>query len=238
MADDRNWPIGTLLHRLPATARTELLQIGMLRTLPSGHVLIHQGDSSTSVWLLLDALVKVTARVESGTEALLAVRVSGDLVGEMAVLNGAPRSATVTTCGHGVYEHIKGPVFISFLQRYPAAALELNRITAERLRWSNQRRLDLAGYETDVCLARVLLALAARHGRREADGVGLNIGVPITQAELGGLVGAKEGTVHKALRALATQGLLKSGYRTIVITDPKGLTSFADLPPDQASVLP
>jgi DNA-binding GntR family transcriptional regulator len=52
----------------------------------------------------------------------------------------------------------------------------------------------------------------------------------LTQAELGGLVGAKEGTVQKALRELAARGLVRPGHRSVTIVDVAGLTAFADLP--------
>jgi CRP-like cAMP-binding protein len=191
-------------------------------------VLVHQGDPGGSVWLLLDALVKVVASLENGNQTLLAVRVSGDLVGEMAVIDDALRSATVTTCGRAVVCQIKGAQFVDHLRRHTDVSMALSQQAIQRLRWANQRRLDFAGYETPVCLARVLLALAARHGRRRAGGV--DIGAPLTQAELGGLVGAKEGTVQKALRELAARGLVRPGHRSVTIVDVAGLTAFADLP--------
>jgi CRP-like cAMP-binding protein len=226
---DRHWPKGTFLSRLPEPARERLLAQGSLHSLPPRRVLVRQGETGNSVWLLIDALVKVSAGVENGTESLLALRVSGDLIGEMAVLSGAVRSATVTTCGQALVCQIKGGAFVGFLQRHPAVALTLNQTTIDRLRWSNQRRLDFAGYEVGRCLARVLLALADRHGR--PCGPGIDLGIPLTQAELGGLVGAKEDTVQKALRALADKRYIAiPGRRRIFITDPGGLTEYADLP--------
>jgi CRP-like cAMP-binding protein len=223
----RNWPNDTFLHRLSEGSRTELLSLGLLRTFPPSHVLLRQGDDGASVWLLIDALVKVSAGMENGSQALLAVRVSGDVVGEMAVIDGSTRSATVTTAGHAVVSQIKGPVFVDFIRRHPPVALALHKMTVERLRWSNQRRLEFAGYETDARLARVLLALAGRHGR-PVDG-GIYIGVPLTHGELGGLVGAREGTVQKALRELAAAGLVRSGRRKVLITDLPALSAFANL---------
>ncbi|WP_395103531.1 Crp/Fnr family transcriptional regulator [Actinomadura sp. SCN-SB] len=212
--------------------RRRLLAQGSPRHLPPRRVLMRQGEAGSSVWVLIDALVKVSAGVENGTESLLAVRVSGDLIGEMAVLTGAARSATVTTCGRAVARQIAGGAFIDFLRRHPQAALTLNQMTIERLRWSNQRRLDFAGYEVGRCLARVLLALAGRHGRPY--GRGVDLGVPLTQAELGGLVGAKEDTVQKALRALADRGYIAMPKRShFVITDPGGLGEYADLPDEK-----
>lgn len=221
------WPTGTFMHRLTDAVRSELLGLGTLRAFPPNHALIRQGDSGTCVWILLDALVKVTGGVENGVEATLAIRVSGDIVGDMSAMDGAPRSATVTTCGRTVCQQIKGPVFRTWLARRPAAALALTQVVADRLRWANQRRLDFAGYETKICLARVLLALISRHGRPTEEGV--SIGVPLTRAELGMLVGAKEITTQKALRELAAEGLIRRGHRDVVVRDPAGLTQLADL---------
>jgi CRP-like cAMP-binding protein len=134
----------------------------------------------------------------------------------------------VTTCGHTVAYQIKGPVFVEFLRR-SEAALTLSRMAIERLRWANQRRLDFTGYGTDLRLARVLIALAGRHGR--PDPCGIDIGIPLTQTELGGMVGAKEVTVQKALRSLAAQGLVQPFHRGVLITDAAGLAAFADMDP-------
>jgi len=225
---DRAWPADTFLSRLPTTMRTRLLELGTLHTVPAQRILIRQGEPGGSVWVLVDALVKVSARVENGTEALLALRVSGDLIGEMAVLGEATRSATVITCGPAVVCQIKGGPFVDFLQRHPQVALTLNQMTIERLRWSNQRRLDFAGYGVTRSLARVLLALGGRHGND--CGEGIDLGLPLTQSELGGLIGAKEATVQKALRELTAQGLVVTpGRRRVIITDLPGLTEFADL---------
>ncbi|MEU4823043.1 Crp/Fnr family transcriptional regulator [Actinomadura sp. NPDC023710] len=207
----------------------DLLKMGQIRAFPARHILVRQGDPTGSVWLLLDALVKVTAQTENGRQALLALRVSGDLIGEMAVLDGAPRSATVVTCGRVTVSQIRGLVFLEFLRRRPAAALALTHMTSERLRWSNQRRLDFASYDASRCLARVLLALVERHGLPISTGT--DLGIPLTQAEIGGLIGAKENTVHKALRELAALGLVTSpGRRRLIIHDLRRLAAFADLP--------
>jgi CRP/FNR family cyclic AMP-dependent transcriptional regulator len=225
---DHFWPPGTFLAVLAPSSRKNLIDLGLIRSLPANHTVVRQGDPGGSVWLLIDALVKVVASVENGSQALLAIRVSGDIIGDMAVIDGSMRSANVMTCGRAVVCQISGARFVSYLRRDTSASLALSQVAIQRLRWSNQRRLDFAGYETPVCLARALLALAAQHGRRRSDGV--EIGVPLTQAELGTLVGAKEGTVQKALRELAARGLLRPGHRSVTITDAAGLTAFADLP--------
>jgi CRP/FNR family transcriptional regulator, cyclic AMP receptor protein len=224
---DRPWPKGTLLARLPPRVRDEILALGTPRRYPPDHTLLNQGDRGDFVYLLLDALVKVVARAENGTESLLGIRVSGDIVGEMAVLEDTVRSVTVVTCRPAVASRIAGPAFGRFVEKHSVVGLSLTRMTGDRLRWANERRLDTAAYEVDVRLARLLLQLAERHGERRADD--LHLGLPLTQAELGALISAKEVTVQKSLRLLEGLHLVRRGRRTVIITDHTGLREFAGL---------
>ncbi|MER7504816.1 Crp/Fnr family transcriptional regulator [Nonomuraea pusilla] len=221
---------GTFLRRLQAPVRDKLLDLGVTVRFRAGHTLIRQGDDDRSVFLLLRSVTKVTARAENGVETLLAVRVSGDIVGEMAPLGETERLANVITCGESTVNVIKGPVFLDFLGRHAGAAVALAQLIGDRLRWADQRRLEFAGYSAVICLARLLLTLARHHGVRTREG--LDVGVALTQAELGGLIGAKEATVQKAMRGLRNDGLVRSFQQRIVITDVKALARFAELDPD------
>lgn len=222
-----SWPPRTLLATLSDPDRAALLRLGRTKVFPAEETMILQGDPSGDVYLLLDGIVKVVGREENGTETLLGTRVSGDVVGEMAVLGGTVRSATVITCGRTVAGAISGPAFLNHVRGHPAVGVALVQMTADRLRWSNQRRMDSAAYAAGVCLARILLLLAERHGQM-IDGE-LDLGVRLSQAELGALIGAKEVTVQKALRQLAADGLVRPGHRRVVILDSVGLTEIAQL---------
>ncbi|MET8157746.1 Crp/Fnr family transcriptional regulator [Sphaerisporangium sp. NPDC005289] len=220
------WPMGTFLARLPGTMPAQLIELGTMLTVSGDTRLIRQGEPGTLVYLILHGLVKITTWAENGEQALLAVRVSGDVIGEMAILREGRRSADVTTCGRTTLCAIKGNAFTGYLQRHPNAALALSGLLSDRLQWANQRRLEFAGYDAEVCLARIILALATTHGRTVREGT--DIGVALTRAELGSLIGAKEPTAQKALRSLAARGLVLRGPRRVVIQDLDGLAKFAD----------
>src|SRR4051794_7834763 len=79
----------------PSTV-SSLVRIGAERVYRPGDVVVREGESTTFVVLLLEGCVKVTANTADGGRALLAVRGGGELVGELAGLDGEPRSATVT----------------------------------------------------------------------------------------------------------------------------------------------
>ncbi|MER6944172.1 Crp/Fnr family transcriptional regulator [Nonomuraea sp. NPDC000554] len=222
------WPTGTLMAVLDERARAEFLALGEPQRFDTGEVIIRQGDPSPDrVYLLRSArtgtcaCAKVTANLGTGVETLLGIRVSGDLVGEMGVLRGVERSATVTACSPTVAFRIAGKAFLDFLDRNPHIGTAVAAMIADRLQWANQRRLDFAAFDVPVRLARVIGELAGRHGIERADGT--DLGVSLSQQELGRLIGARDAAVGKAMRALREGGVLRTSYRRLVITDPDRL---------------
>jgi CRP/FNR family cyclic AMP-dependent transcriptional regulator len=96
---DPEWPAGSLLGLLPAATRVALLDIGTAVEYQEPRVLMREGELSTHVILLRSAVTKVIGRAGNGRESLLAIRVTGDIVGELGAIDKKPRSATVATCG-------------------------------------------------------------------------------------------------------------------------------------------
>jgi CRP/FNR family transcriptional regulator, cyclic AMP receptor protein len=224
------WPAGTLLHRLDPQARTALLGLGIEQKVPSGHVLLREGEKGLQVIVLRQALVKVTARMADGREALLAIRVSGDIVGEMAALNDSPRIATITTCRRSVVNMVHRDEFRSFLRSYPAAAIEVAGMVADRLRWAHQRRLDHASYTVKVRLARALVELALTYGHRTPREVIL--GVRLTQPELATLCGAAEVSLQRAFSDLRKAGMVATRQGWLTVRDLGRLRLVANLDDD------
>lgn len=223
----------SLLATLSATAAAEIVGLGTGCTFPAGKVLLREGELSTHVYLLLAGIVKVTATTPEGGFALLAIRTAGDLVGELAQLDGQPRSATVTTAGDVAARVITRPVFNDFLNRHADAAVAVSRSIAAKLRWATRRRVDFSGCEVRVRLARVLVELAAAHGAETPAGV--RIGLPLTQPELAALVGAAEPTVHQALTSMRRNAVVGTGYRSITIADLPALRAVADEGADRST---
>ncbi|MEU6711364.1 Crp/Fnr family transcriptional regulator [Nonomuraea sp. NPDC046802] len=216
---------------LDPSARSALLELGEPRRLEKDEALIREGDrQSDRVYLLRStrpgncACAKVTANVGNGVEALLGIRVTGDLVGEMGVIRRAARSATVTMCSPALAFGIEGTAFLALLEKYPRAAATVAGMIADRLQWANQRRLDFAGFDVPVRLGRVIDALADRHGVDVTDGV--DLGVSLSQQELGRLVGAREAAVGKAIRMFRERGVLRTRYRRMIIADREALRAL------------
>ena len=219
------WPAGSLARMLSDDSRSALFRLGARHVFGNGDILIREQDQSTHVILLCQAVVKVTASLENGRAALLGIKVSGDVVGEMAAFSGSPRSATVTACGRAVVRIIPRGEFLDYLKKFPDAHFALTRMIMHRLREGNQRRVDFAGYPAIIRLARVLEELASSYGHQTEAGLVLNVG--LTQWDLGALVGVEEDTARKELAKLKDRGVIRIGYRSITILDQELLDKIA-----------
>ncbi|RKN11449.1 Crp/Fnr family transcriptional regulator [Streptomyces radicis] len=219
------WPGASLLGGLGPRAREHLLQLGARARYPADRVLMREAEHSTFVLLLLDGVVKVTGRTHDHRDALLAVRMGGDLVGELAAVDGRPRSATVTTCGPVVARMATRGAFLDCVRRHPEVAQAVDESIVAKLRAATAHRVDFTGCDAATRLARVLHQIAMTYGERV--GQGAVIRWPITQPELATLSGAAEPTVHKALRRLRETGVVSTGYRSVRIEDLAHLSRIA-----------
>jgi len=217
------WAPGSFLARLPAEQCAGLLSLGVVRQFEAGRRLLREGDLSTHVELVLRGFVKIT-NVVDGTEVLMAIRMPGDLLGELAALTGNPRIATATACGRVVSSVLTGAEFHRFMRRYPDAALNMAAAMGDRLQWSNERRSDFAAYPAEVRLARLLVEIARKCGRRTEEGI--SIGIALSQPELATMVGVSEATVQKAFKELRGNGVLRTGYRWISVLDLPALRAY------------
>lgn len=226
-AEQSQWSTGSLLGRISAQTREHLLGLGVRRTAEPGETILKEGDSGTHVVLLRHALAKVTAALADGRQALIDIRASGDLVGEMSALNHTPRSATVTICRPSVISIIHSRELRTFLQSHPDAAMEIAGIVADRLRFANQRRVDFTAYPVKIRLARVLVEIATSYGRLTPTGV--DLGLQLTNEELATLCGAAEVTLQRALRQLREAGIIATSYRKVMVLDLPRLRGIGDL---------
>jgi CRP/FNR family cyclic AMP-dependent transcriptional regulator len=221
------WPPSSLLGSLGEESLNRLLRTGITKQYLQGQMLVHEGDTTRFVVALLDGVVKATGLTLDGKEALLAIRVGGDLIGEFAALDEQPRSSTITTCGIVVGRVIRQADFLAALGDDSLLAQTVNRSILAKLRAANVRRVEFTGYDAPTRLARVLRELAVRHGERSGNQV--VIAWPLTQTELASLAAVAEPTAQKALRVLRERGIVATGYRNLTILNFEGLDRIAGM---------
>ncbi len=212
-----HWRHGSALGMLRAEERAAILTLGTVRRFPRGTMLMHEGSTSTDAHLLLHGCVKVLGDTGDGHTVMLAIRVPGDLVGELAALDGQPRSASVLAAVDTVTRVIDAATLAAFVAARPGVNRALQRSISTKLRQATRFRVDLRGVPSLIRLARVLYQLSIGYGMDHPDG--LLIDVPLSQPEIAALIVASEASVQRALAQLRRSGVLSTGYRSIVIRD-------------------
>ncbi|HZT48357.1 MAG TPA: Crp/Fnr family transcriptional regulator [Hyphomicrobiaceae bacterium] len=197
-----------------ASARSLLSLADASRVLriPAGRTIFRKGDAANGCFLVLDGALKVVFPTASGQETLLAILGKGDLVGEMALIDGLPRSATVTAVRASMLRHISATIFDRLSRADFELARHLLRVMAARLRQRNEAHA-LQQAPLRVRLARTLLHLGERFGEDLPDGRTL-IRLKVSQADLGQMAGAARENVNRQLTEWRRDRLLSriSGY--------------------------
>lgn len=188
--------------------------------------LLHEGDRTDHVFVLLSGLVKVVGEM-GDREVLISLRVAGDVVGELGAMTGEPRVAAVMACGEVSARRISGDTWRAFLADHQDASMATNQLLCDRLVAATRRQLDLAGRQSRVRVARVLLELGREFGQRSPQG--LEIAVGISQAELASAAGCSESTLRDLIKDFRSAGVLITGYRRYVLVDEKTLLAAADV---------
>jgi CRP/FNR family cyclic AMP-dependent transcriptional regulator len=201
----------SLRFLLPRDVWQALLTSGAVRSYRTGEVLMRQGDPGSHVFILAAGRVKI-ARVDSeGNELLLAVRGVGDIVGELAVLGGGLRSATVTALVPCVTYVLSAASFLRIVREKRVDEI-LFRYLIARHRESDDMRAELAGLPSLQRVARALLRFAAVAGSERPD-------LDLSQEELAAATGLSRASVAAALAVLRQHGMIAAGRRRLVIKD-------------------
>ena len=196
-----------------------------------GQALCREGDPSSAVWFLLGGHVKLSKVALSGREVLLELRGPGDVVGEMGVIDGGARSASVIALGHAELLSLALAAFFEVLDQRAGIARRLREEQVARLRQASVRQLELGTAEVVGRLAQRLVELAGSLGVHQEAGSGAGPGVliaeGISQQDLADWCGTSRDSVVRALRQLRSAGLVDSGRSRMLIRDLPALRALA-----------
>ena len=183
-----------------------------------GQAILAQGQVADRLVLLQTGRVKVITPTTTGNEAVLGFRGPGALLGELALIDGSPRSATVVAVEPVQGLVVAASAFQGFLERRPRTAFALLHLLSLRLRDAERRLVQFAASDTLGRVAARLVELCEDHGEPGDDG-GIRITLPLTQEDLAGWTGSSLEATTKALRALRELGWISTARRTIVVHD-------------------
>ncbi|MFJ7902635.1 Crp/Fnr family transcriptional regulator, partial [Streptomyces sp. NPDC096198] len=161
-------PLMNFCSLVSADVWRDLVERGRRRTFRRGSVLLREGESPDSVIALVDGLVKVTQINECGDELTLTLRGPGEVLGEMGVLLGRPRSATVTAVRPCTGFVLPAHAFRGYIERHRLETV-VYRLTVERLNSHERLRADLAHLPRVARMARIVSHLADEIGHPHGD---------------------------------------------------------------------
>jgi CRP-like cAMP-binding protein len=211
----------SLVSMLAAEEVAALERIGRPCHARRGQAILSEGQVADSVILLKSGTVKVTSTTSGGDEVVLGFRGPGELLGEQAVVDGSPRSATVVAVGPLGYLSASASDFRRFLVDNPRVSRLLISVLSRRLREAGRAQVEYAAADTVGRVSARLLELAEHYGE-PAEG-GVRVTLPLTQQELAGWAGASLEATTRALRQLRELGWIETARREMVIRDASAL---------------
>jgi CRP/FNR family transcriptional regulator, cyclic AMP receptor protein len=195
-----------LFASLDDAQRDALAAVCQVRTLKSGQVLFHQGDPGHALYLIRSGRVKIARLAPSGQETILHLAGPGECLGEMALLDEAPRSASATALEPVEALMLSHEAFLRVLEEQPAVGRVVMSELVRRVRRLNEQVQDGFCLDLPGRIAKTLLALAEQHGQKTPQGI--RIPLALTREEFAQLVGAARPTVSTELMRFRERGIL------------------------------
>jgi CRP-like cAMP-binding protein len=187
------------------------------RTFARGMIIFHEGSPGRTLYSIESGKVRIFALSESGRETTVNVYGPGDVFGELALLDGLPRSAGAMVIEKATVLTLDRDDFLWHLREYPEMARSIIEVLSARLRYTTVHAEGLAFLDVYGRVAGKLLELAERYGVERGEAI--EIGLHLTQAELASWVAATREHVNKVLGAFRDQGLIRIDGQTITLLD-------------------
>lgn len=171
-------------------------------------VVCREGEPGDALFIVISGKLKVTAQSGDGKELILAILEDGETFSEMSLLDGQPRSASVTAVQDTQLLVIKRPDFLAYLEQHPRVSITLLVILSSRLREMDSMMGDMRFLDVRSRLAKMLSRLAMKHGRTAGNG-SIRIDLKLSQEDLGNLICATRESINKQLRIWEDAGVLE-----------------------------
>jgi len=180
-------------------------------------VIVSREEPGVSLFLIVKGKVKVVLYGPSGREVILSMLKDGEFFGEMSLLDGKPRSASVVAITDSEVLMLDRADFVRFVETKPSVALSILGEMSRRLREADQKIGSLALLDVYGRVARALLDLAKKEGEKTETGV--IVKERPTHQQLAGMVGTSRETVSRVMSELQRQGFLRTQGKRLILTN-------------------
>jgi CRP/FNR family transcriptional regulator, cyclic AMP receptor protein len=202
-----------LFKALNEQERRDIAAYAQSRVFTPNEPIFHVGEPGYSMMGVMVGAVRISLPTWKGKEVILADLPAGELFGEIALLDGKPRSASATALTKCELLVLERRDLLSFLERSPTARLNLMQLLCGRIRQSDERMAEIAFFDLPARLAKALLHYSAQgHGK-----------LSLSQRELAEMAGATRENVNRCLREWQRRGILQLKNRRTIILKPEAL---------------
>jgi len=212
---------------LEPEAFEQLCRYAKHTTLKRGATIFSRGDPGTNLIAVISGTVKISISSPDGRNAILNLIGAGEIFGEIALLDGQPRTADATANSNCEIFTIDRREFIPFVRSQPTVAMKLIELLCGRLRWTSDQVEQVILQNLPGRLASALLRLSDKN-KHAPEGRTISI----TQQEISEMVGMTRESINKQLRAWAARGWVRLEHGAIVVLKPDALQTLVDAGPD------
>ena len=182
-------------------------------------IIFRQGDTSRELYLVMRGKVRIFRISPSGAETTIAIYSTGSIMGEVAVVDSEPRSATAKAIEAADLLVMPQDKFLQHLRQMPDLALGMTKLLASRVRWTAAYAETIAQYDAAGRLLHILLLYNEQFGQEEEAGRRYVLDLALNQTDLASLVGARREWVNRLLRDWQRRGIVAYEAGKIIILD-------------------
>ncbi len=195
----------------------KIVSLGVRKKFKKGGIVLLEEETGSALFVIASGKVKIVRTDDEGREVILSILGESDFFGEMAILDGLKRSATVAAVKESEIFMIHRQDFLKLLHDYPSVSVSLLRELTSRLRKADQQIKSLSLKNAEGRVAYVLLQLAddvgkIRHGKVEVEDLPL-------QQDLANMAGTSRETISRILSAFIKQGYIKTDGKKLIINN-------------------
>ena len=201
---------------------TKLVTLSSCMELSKGRSIFEIGDPGISMMIVQSGEVRNFLPMASGKEVILADLRSGDIFGEISLLDGRERSASAKTLTNCELLVIHRKDFLPFLKEQPDTCLKLMETLCGRIRMSDERMTDVGFSDIPSRLAKTILRVVSKSSRSRNR-------ISLSQTELAGLIGGTRENVNRCLRNWQDAGIVSMDKGWINIIDPDRLATISNV---------
>lgn len=205
---------------VPEPLRSFALRRAKVIRVPKGRTLLEKDSRTTDVFILREGTAQIVLYSSAGRDVWVNTAGPGDIIGEIAALDGEPRSTSVVALTGLIVAMMTAAEFLACIDSSPEAALWLARRFAAGMRKLTEQVYELSVLNVQTRIQRELLRLAGYGERRNG---AIEINPAPSHAEIASRIGTHREAVTRELRALSKENIIRSGRRSLTIMDPERL---------------